>query len=783
MKVLLSWLNEFADFGDDVDALADELTALGMPVEETVSAGTKVPGVVVAQVLRTERHPDAEKVHRVYLTTDGANELHVWCGAFNMKAGDKIPLATLGTKMPDGREILRRGILGIDSEGMCCSAKELELNDDHGGILILPADLPLGVDVFDALGVTTDTVFDLDLTRNRPDCWGHMGVARDLAARLRRPFGADAAGAASHPEHALPIDIVDATSCGRFTATVVKNIRVTQSPQWLQDRIARSGMRPINNIVDASNYVMLERNQPTHAYDLRAVESGFRVRFAKAGESMVTLDGATRELHGADIVIADGNDVAVGLGGVMGGLDSEVVDSTTAIALEVAWFPADTVLESAARHGLRSEASARFERGADPWGLEAAAWRFIEILRFTCPDLEVHGAPQATKNDVCPPPSSDVTLRLAQVERILGVALDARQIANLIEPIGYRCTENGAGVTVAIPSWRPDSTTEIDVIEEIARHYGYEALGKSVPNSTVHGRLSTVQQRRRLVHGVLVEAGWSEAMPNPFLDPGAARLAGVDDSRQLGLVNPLVAEESVLRVSLRPGLLRSIAYNQSHRVDDIHLYEVGHVYPRGENPLPDEEEMLCVVAVDSHDGELAALRAWALLVDALGFGAQVDVKTTPSGYHPGRSAMLRRGKQVIGAMGELSPVVLRNHGIAGRVSCLELSLSVVLGEEPKPVAAKPVSRFPSTDIDLAFVAPDTLAAADVHRGIKSAAGNMAVSLELFDVYRGKGVAEGSRSLAYRLRLQAADRTLTDDEVAGIRAKCIAAAEKLGAKLR
>ena len=783
MKVLLSWLNEFADFGDDVDMLSDELTSLGMPVEETVTAGTKVPGVVVAQVLRTERHPDAEKVHRVYLTTDGSNELHVWCGAFNMKVGDKIPLATLGTKMPDGREILRRGILGIDSEGMCCSAKELELNDDHGGILILPADLPLGVDVFDALGVTTDTVFDLDLTRNRPDCWGHMGVARDLAARLRRTFGADVAGEASHPEHALPLAIVDAESCGRFTATVVKNIRVTQSPQWLQDRIARSGMRPINNIVDASNYVMLERNQPTHAYDLRSVESGFRVRFAKSGETIVTLDGATRELHADDIVIANGSDVAVGLGGVMGGLDSEVVESTTAIALEVAWFPADTVLAAAARHGLRSEASARFERGADPWGLEQAAWRFIEILRLTCPDLEVHGAPQSTVNDTCPAPSADVTLRLSQVERILGVSLTARQVADLIEPIGFRCGGEGSEITISIPSWRPDSSTEIDVIEEVARHYGYEALGKSVPNSTVHGRLSPIQQRRRLVHSVLVEGGWSEAMPNPFLDPGASRLAGVDDAAQLAIVNPLVAEESVLRVSLRPGLLRSVAYNQSHRVDDIHLYEVGHVYPRGDSALPDEQEMLCVMSVDSSDGELAALRSWSLLVDALAFGAQIDTKSTPAGYHPGRSATLRRGKQVIGAMGELSPVVLRNHGIAGRVSCVELSLSVVLREEPKAVAAKAVSRFPSSDIDLAFVVPDTVLAADVHRALKSSAGNLAVNLELFDVYRGKGVAEGSRSLAFRLRLQAPDRTLTDDEVAGVRAKCIAAAEKLGANLR
>ena len=783
MKVLLSWLNEFANFGNDVDALAAEMTSLGMPVEETYTAGNKVPGVVVAQVLRTERHPDAEKVHRVYLTTDGSNELHVWCGAFNMAPGDKIPLATLGTKMPDGREILRRGILGIDSEGMCCSAKELDLNDDHGGILILAGDLPLGVDVFDALGITTDTVFDLDLTRNRPDCWGHMGVARDLAARMRLAFGNDVPGTPSHPVHALPLTIVDDESCGRFTATVVKNIRVAQSPQWLQDRLARSGMRPINNIVDASNYVMLERNQPTHAYDLRSVASGFRVRFATDGETVTTLDGQVRELHTADIVIANGDDVAVGLGGVMGGLDSEVVESTTAIALEVAWFPADTVLESAARHGLRSEASARFERGADPHGLEQAAWRFIEILRLTCPDLEVHGAPQIVANSVCPPTATTVELRLTQVKRILGIELSASQVAELIEPIGYACDGSGDVISVSIPSWRPDSTSEIDIIEEIARHYGYDALGKSVPNSTVHGRLSPMQQRRRLVHSVMVEAGWCEAMPNPFLDPSATALAGVPDEAQLALVNPLVAEESVLRVSLRPGLLRSVAYNQSHRVDDIHLYEVGHVYPKGKNSLPDEEEILCVMSVDAHDGELAALRAWSLLGDALGFGAQIDSKSTPPGYHPGRSATLRRGKQIIGAMGELSPVVLRKCGIAGRVSCLEVSLTTILREEPKPVAARPVSRYPSSDIDLAFVAADELAAFDLHRALKSAAGNLAVSLDLFDVYRGKGVEEGSRSLAYRLRLQAPDRTLTDDEVAAVRQKCIDAAAKVGAKLR
>jgi phenylalanyl-tRNA synthetase beta chain len=785
MKILLSWLNEFADFGTDTESLSDALTSLGMPVEEVIESGSRLQGVVVAQVLRTERHPDAEKVHRVYVTTDGVNELHVWCGAFNMSAGDKIPLATLGTTMPDGRQILKRGILGIDSEGMLCSAKELELNEDHGGIFILPSQLPLGVELFDALGATTDTVFDIDLTRNRPECWGHLGVARDLAAHLAIPFQAKKIDVQAAPVHKVDINIASQDACGRFTATVVKNIAVRPSPQWLQDRLARSGMRSINNVVDASNFVMLELNQPTHAYDLNAVNSGFRVRFALPQETLVTLDGATRELDPTDIVIANGENTAIGLGGVMGGLHSEVTPATTEIVLEAAWFPADTVLESAARHGLRSEASARFERGVDPFGAEYAALRFIEILQITCPDLVVCGSSQVVANNTCPQQLTQVTLRLSQVLRVLGVTLSATRVQELIGPIGFVVADQKDGnALVGIPSWRPDCTSEVDIIEEIARHYGYDALGKSVPHSPVHGRLSSVQQRRRLVHEVMVEAGWCEAMPNPFLDPSSTRLAGIDDSAQLALVNPLVAEESVLRVSLRPGLLRAIAYNQSHRVDNIHLYEVGHVYPRGTGgALPDEEEMLCVMSVDSDGKELSALSTWNLLVDALGIGAQIDQKNPPAGFHPGRSATLRRGKTVIGAIGEISPVVLKQHGITGRVSCMELSLSTVLREEPKAVAAKTVSRYPSSDVDLAFVVPNTVSAFDVHRAVRQGAGTLAVSVDLFDVYRGKGVNDDSRSLAFRIRLQAPDRTLTDEEVADARQKSIDAVAKLGAQLR
>ena len=782
MKILHSWLKEFADFGDDVEAIGDHLTALGLAVEGMDRVGATFPGVVVAEVLRLERHPDAAKVTRVYVDAGDGTERHVWCGATNMKVGDKVPLATLGTTMPDGREIARRGILGIDSEGMLCSAIELGLGSDSSGLLILPESATLGRDVFDQLGATPDVVFDLDVTRNRPDCFGHLGVARELASRMKvslreRASATVARGAA----RSLPVEVHSPHACPRFTVTVMSGVVVGDSPDWIAQRLTHAGMRPINNVVDVSNLVNLELNQPNHAYDAASVASGFVVRTARDGERFVTLDGVERELVSDDLLICDGNDVPVGIAGIMGGQASEVRSDTTEIAVEIAHFDPATVARSASRLGLRTEASLRFERGVDPHGAEKAVRRFAELLSLTCPDLVVHDAMSDVRSADLVGESTPVALRPSQVRRVLGVTLDSKGLRNVLAPLGFVVGEGTDSVVVGVPSWRPDCVSEIDLVEEVARHVGYDNLGKIVPTSPVHGRLSPIQQRRRLVRQVVRGLGAHEAMPNPFLAPGDLAAVGLDESNALLLANPLVAEESVLRTSLRPGLLKAIAYNQSHRADHISVFEVGHVYPQGTEQLPDEYEALCIMIADA-DARVAA-DLWSQVSDALGVGAQLVTNEAPAGFHATRSVSLRRGKVVLGAFGEIDPAVLHRVGVVGRVACLELNLSIVLAEDVKPHAAKAVSKFPSTDFDLAFVVPDDVVASQVLRALRQAGGKLAVDVRSFDVYRGKGVPDGSRSLAYRVRLQAPDKTLTDEVVAGVRQSCIDAVAKLGGTLR
>ena len=788
MKILHSWLNEFADFGSDVDAIAASLTKLGLAVEDIEKVGLPVKGVVVAKVLRTERHPDAAKVHRVYVDAGDGVGKHVWCGAFNMQPGDLIPLATLGTNMPDGRVISQRGILGIDSEGMLCSGTELGITADATGIMILPAHLELGADVFSALGIDQDVVFDLDVTRNRPDCTGYLGVARDLAAHIKLPLKLSAKPQASATwvkgkKSDVAVDIRAKDRCGRFSVTVMSGVVVTDSPAWIAQRLSRAGMRPINNVVDVSNLVNLEMNQPNHAYDLEKVSDGFIVRNANEGEVVVTLDDVSRTMSAQDLLICDAKNEAVGIAGIMGGSGSQISETTTTLALEIAWFEPLGIAASVSRLGLRTEASLRFERGVDAYGGRAAAERFAQLLSLTCPNLVVHDGGADEKTSSLPEETRTTVLRLDQIRRILGVDVAVERVRELLSPIGFEVAkpDKSNSVIVTIPTFRPDCTQEIDVIEEIARHYGFDEIGKVVPKSPVHGRLSAVQQRRRIVREFVLSLGASEAMPNPFLAPGDLTRCGLPEDNALRLANPLVAEESVLRTSLRPGLLQAIAYNQSHRINDIKLFEVGHVYPQGSEQLPDEHEVLCVVFAESDATK--AMDMWSQFSSFLGVGAQLSQDAAPAGFHGTRSAQLRRGKIVLGAVGEIDPTVLASFGVTGRVACLEINLSIVLGETPKVAAAQTVSKYPSSDFDLAFTVPQTVAAGTLLKSLRQAGGNLLVDAGLFDIYRGKGVADDARSLAFRFRFQAPDRTLGETEIADARSRCIAAAQKLGAELR
>ncbi|MDO8391997.1 MAG: phenylalanine--tRNA ligase subunit beta [Actinomycetota bacterium] len=781
MRIVHSMLHDLVAIGDDVDAIADIITNVGLAVEDVSRVGGTVDGVITARVLRTERHPDAAKVHRVFVDNGDGVERHVWCGAFNMQPGDIIPLATPGTVMPDGRAIEPKPILGISSDGMLCSARELGLGDDHTGILILPAATPLGVPYGEALGMEEEVVYDIDVLRNRPDAYGHLGVARDVAAKLGLSVAlAPVLPAPQAPTRTATVELVDGDRCPRFTSVVLSGVKVGPSPDWMARRLTAAGMRPINNVVDVSNYVMLETNQPNHAYDFDTLGGGgFRVRLAREGETMITLDDTERTLTADDLLICDATDRPIGIAGIMGGQNTEISDSTTVIALETAWFEPAAIMRSVVRMGLRTEASARFERGMDTHGIDRSTARFVELLSLTCPDLVVHDGAVDARTPQLPVPAV-LRVRPARVGALLGAAFTAEQIRALIEPIGFLCTPAGEDLDVTVPTWRPDCTGEIDIVEEVARLFGYDLLGKTVPKSTVPGGLSGVQQRRRRLRDVLLGLGLSEAMPHPFLTAGELEKAGLP-ADSVRLVNPLVVGDDLLRTSLRPGLLKAVAFNESHRRSAVSLFEIGHVYPPSTDVLPAEYEALGVVIAGADAP--AAVAVWRELATAMGWGARLDQGTVPAGLHPARSATLSLGKDAIGVVGEVHPDVAEAFDVTERVAILELNLSVLLANEPKPAAWKPTSRFPSSDLDLAFVLPESVTAEKLDKAIRQAAGNLLVELTLFDVYRGTGLPETTRSLAYRLRLQSLERTLTDDDVAQLRAKIEAATKKMGAVLR
>ena len=785
MKVLLSWLRELAPFEGDPVALGEVMSDLGMAVEELDHIGRSFDGIVVAKVLETRPIEGANKIHQVIVDAGDGEGLEIGCGAFNMAPGDLVPLATVGTVMPNGMEIGRRKMAGVWSNGMLCSSRELGLGDDHAGILLLDRDLQPGLPFTEALGIAQDEVrYELEINPNRPDAMSIAGVARDLAGRLGLPFtlpepsidkiDAERIGGVS-------VEIHDPDLCGRFTASVLRGVTVGPGDPRLGTRLTLLGMRPLNNVVDVSNYVMLELGQPNHPYDLAKVPGpGFRIRRAREGETLVTLDDVERRLVGDDLLICDGADTPIGIAGIMGGASSEISDSTTDVLLEMAWFLPIAIAKTSRRLRLRSEASARFEKGTDPEVIERAIGRFAELLAPAGARLEQDMVDAVGSL----PERPAVRVRTERVNRILGTQLDRQRMEQLLAPIGFATTRTGDDLEVSIPSWRYDTATEIDVIEEIARHHGYTAIGQTLPSSTHIGALTRRQQDRRKLRGALVGVGVAEAMPMPFLAPGQLARCGLPDDG-IVIANPLVAEESILRTSLLPGLVASLGYNASHRNHGVALFEIGHVFNRAADvtaELPDEREHLGV-AWAGRDAA-AAVQVARLLGQVLGIeGLSVENREIAA-LHPTRAAGIVAAGVEIGAVGEVDPAVLEAHGIPERVAWIDLDLDRIdeLDRDAHPY--RPFSLFPSSDIDLAFEVDEGVPASAVEDELRAAGGPHLWSVRLFDVYRGPGVAEGRRSLAFTLRFQALDRTLTDDDVASARRACIEAVEsRLPATLR
>jgi phenylalanyl-tRNA synthetase beta chain len=790
MLVPLSWLRDFAPIEGDVSDLASAFSNLGLVVDGVQRVGEGLDGIVVARVLATRPHPSADRVHLVDVSVSPDSEpLQIVCGAFNMSAGDLVPLATLGTTMPNGMTIERRKMRGEWSNGMLCSAAELELPDpsEGKGILVLPPDLAEpGTPLKEALGIETDVVFDLDVSPNRPDALSIMGVARDLAAALKIPFTVPGlSGRAFSAEGPVPtVSILDPDLCPRFTATVLTGVEVGPSPAWLARRLTLAGMRPINNVVDVSNYVMLEVGQPNHPYDLsRLGGGGLQVRRARPGETVVTLDGVSRSMEADDCLICDATGTPVGIGGIMGGASSEVSTSTTTVLLEAAYFTPMAIAHTGKRLGLFTEARSRFERGTDPFIIDLAIDRFAALL----PGVLRGQTVDVGFADYVPAPRP-VRVRVPRINDILGTSLEASEVASLLAPIGFTSSVvSPDSLEVVIPTWRPDSEREIDVIEEVARLYGYRKIPRTLPPGVrTGGGLTAYQRDRRRVRDILVGAGVTEGWTTTFLGPGDLARAGLPEEA-VEVENPLDRSESLLRTSLLPGLLKAVRFNVDRQEPDVRLFEIGRVFelPPPGQVLPVEREELGVVVAGSEADAVLSTRLWAVLGDGLRLdGVVLSPSSGVPGMHPTRTAVLSVPSLglTVGAVGEVDPSVVSAYGLSGRVGLFSVSLEALLGSVPRrPMEAAPISRFPASDIDLAFVVSTSVLAGDVASTLRSAGGPLVERVQLFDVYP---LSDDRRSLAFHVRLRALDHTLTDAEISQVRERLIdAVASAHGGELR
>ncbi len=804
MKVLSSWLHEFLDAPVSPEAIADAFDDLGTPVEEEVRIGEGLDGIEVVRVLSLNPHPNADKIQLVEVDRGDGEALQICCGAFNMAEGDLVPLATLGTTMPDGMDIERRKLRGEWSNGMLCSARELGLGDDHGGIWILPPELTLGMPITEALGIEPDVLWELEINPNRPDAMSVVGLARDVAAKVGVGFKAPSPPQAVAP--GLPVawgsggpggrseaqgtagpfavDLADAQGCGRFVARVLRGVDPSApSPAWMQQRLAHLGMRSISAMVDISNYVMLELGQPNHPYDLATVAGAtLRVRKAAEGEQLTTLDDVERTFTALDLLICDGDDRAVGIAGIMGGASCEISSSTTDVLLELAWFDPMSISRSSRRLGLRSEASARFEKGCDPAVLDVAADRFCELAAEICGavtdpvQVDVRGELPAR------PP---VLVRTPRVNALLGTDLPAARIKALLDPIGFTA-EQVSGTDdhhVAIPTWRFDSATEIDVIEEVGRHFGYANIANRELTEPRAGRPHRRCSRSAVPCGACCAvSAWPRrcpcrswhrvSWPQPVWTPRASNWS-----------TRWWPRSRCCALRCCPAWWRAVAHNHARRQLGIGVWEIGHVFlpaPEGQ-VLPNEREHLAVVLAGREAP--AAVEVWQVLASQLRLLEPSVRNATLPGLHPTRGAEVLVDGKVFGMVGEIDPAVLERHDIGERVAYLEVDLGALYGAPRRSEAYRQISKFPSSDIDLAFEVPDDVSAIDVERAL-AAADALVWSVRLFDVYRGTGIAEGRRSLAFTVRLQSVERTLTDAEVATARTALIAAVESgFGASLR
>jgi phenylalanyl-tRNA synthetase beta chain len=783
MRISVRWLGEWLGSTPEPRELAARLTMAGLEVEAIEPAAPPLPGIVVGEIVEREKHPNADTLS-VCQVNAGGELLQIVCGAPNARVGLKAPLATLGAKLPGGMEIGKTKLRGVESHGMLCSARELGLSEDATGLMELPADLTVGLALSDALELD-DTVLEINLTPNRGDCLGHLGVARETAALT----GATYAG----PElHAVPAEITDifavelvpGAGCARFAARVIRGVRPdAQAPLWMRERLRRAGLRPISAIVDVTNYVMLELGQPMHAYDLRELEGGIVVRRARAGETLRLLDGRDVTLDETVMVIAD-HAKPLALAGVMGGDHSGIDASTTDVLLEVAFFRPDAIAGRGRRYGLVTDASQRFERGVDPTLQERSIERATELL-LACAGGAA-GPVEVTELPAEIPERKAVDFRPSRARSVIGAAISDAETQGILERLGMRIEVAAPAWRVVPPSWRFDIAIEEDLIEEVARVYGFDRIPETDPATVVAiPALSETKLSPESVADLLIQRGYFEAITYSFVDP-ALQAVLCPGEPALRLANPISADLAEMRVSLWPGLVRALIENQRRQQPRVRLFEVGRKFRLDGATL---EEIPVVAGLAAGP---ALPEQWGAPTSAVDFfdvkadvdallratGAAEDFRFVPAEHpalHPGQSARIVRDGRAVGWIGRLHPGIERRLELT--YSGLVFEVETESGLQARVPRLAEISRFPAVRRDLAIVVREAVLVQALLDTIRTEAKDLLTGLVVFDIYRGRGIDDGFKSVAIGLNLQDISRTLTDEEIDAVVAQVVAGLER------
>lgn len=791
MNLSLKWLKDYVDLDIPVKEFCDRMTMSGSKVEGWKNTGDGIENVVAGKILSCEKHPDADKLTICKVDIGELEPVQIITGATNVNPGDTVPVAKDKSRLPGGKEIRKGKLRGIESNGMLCSLSELNLtvNDFpyaiEDGIFIMQEKCVPGQDIKEVLGLNDDVV-EFEITSNRPDCLSVIGLAREAAAtfdkelKLSEPKVKENGG---NINDYLNVKISEPSLCFRYSARVVKNIKIEPSPLWLRERLKALGVRPINNIVDITNYVMLEYGQPMHAFDYECLDgNSVNVRLAGDKEIINTLDGEKRELDNTMLVIADSTK-PVAVAGVMGGANSEIKETTTTIVFESATFMGASVRRTAKKLGMRTESSARFEKGLDPNNTIPALERACELINELSAGEVVTGIIDIYDNVKKP---LKLTLDCEWINRFLGISASREFMVNALKKLDFDVDNNNV---ITVPTFRADIEHKADIAEEIARMYGYNKIPTTLfKGETSQGMLNNKQSFAKSINNILLSCGLSEIQTYSFISPKYYDkiLMPADSSlrKSVKIMNPLGEDTSIMRTTLLPSMLEVLSTNYNFRNPEAALYEIGTVYLPGENELPEEKN---VIAIGMYGKETDYYRLKGIIEELLEKinirDYEFSVCKDENAFHPGRTAEIQKNGKKLGIIGQVHPAVMKNYEIETPVYCALLDFNLFYELRGKEKTYTPLPKYPSVSRDIALICEDALLVGDLEKTISEAAGKMLEKIELFDVYRGNQIAQGFKSVAFSLVFRALDRTLSDDEIEKIMEKVLKNIELKGAKLR